>query len=189
MAGHAASGAAGTGYRGLTGPLLLPAWAMIGIFLLLPVLLMPVVWLGLIGWVFGRTLRVGQVPLVTRLVTALYTKAGMSLSPRHQAYTRGLTAAWAGLLAALALLNLALALIAVPGGVLDRLGVVPVPQVTPAQWSLVANAANYGVIGGFMLVEYLARKRVFPVRPYRNFPDFVRKMAALGPDFWRGFLR
>ena len=69
---------------------------------LLPVLLMPVVWLGLIGWVFGRTLRVGQVPLVTRLVTALYTKAGMSLSPRHQAYTRGLTAAWAGLLAALA---------------------------------------------------------------------------------------
>jgi spermidine/putrescine transport system permease protein len=32
----------GTGYRGLVGPLLLPTWAMIGIFLVLPVLLMAV---------------------------------------------------------------------------------------------------------------------------------------------------
>lgn len=36
------SGSAGTGYRSITGPLLVPAWAMIGIFLLLPVLLMVV---------------------------------------------------------------------------------------------------------------------------------------------------
>jgi spermidine/putrescine transport system permease protein len=36
------SGSAGTGYRSITGPLLLPTWVMIGIFLLLPVLLMVV---------------------------------------------------------------------------------------------------------------------------------------------------
>ena len=36
------SGSAGTGYRSIIGPLLLPTWAMIGIFLLLPVLLMVV---------------------------------------------------------------------------------------------------------------------------------------------------
>ena len=32
----------GTGYRGIVGPLLLPTWAVIGIFLVLPVLLMAV---------------------------------------------------------------------------------------------------------------------------------------------------
>ena len=32
----------GTGYRGIVGPLLLPTWAMIGIFLVIPVLLMAV---------------------------------------------------------------------------------------------------------------------------------------------------
>ena len=32
----------GTGYRGLVGPLLIPTWAVIGIFLVLPVLLMAV---------------------------------------------------------------------------------------------------------------------------------------------------
>jgi spermidine/putrescine transport system permease protein len=36
------SGASGAGYGGLTGPLILPVWAVIGIFLLLPVLLMVV---------------------------------------------------------------------------------------------------------------------------------------------------
>lgn len=156
---------------------------------LVPVLLMPAVWLGLIGWMFGRTLRTGREPLVTRLVKALYGRAGIALSPRHHAYTRGLTAGWALLLGTLAALNLALALIAVPGGVLDRLGVTPALQVTPEQWSLVANVANYGVIGGFMFIEYQLRKFVFPVRPYRNLPDFARQMAALGPEFWRGFLR
>lgn len=167
-----------------------PLWALSRTpWALVPVLLMPAVWLGLIGWVFGRTLRTGREPLVTRLVSALYGRAGLSLSPRHLAYTRGLTAGWAGLLGTLAVLNLSLALVAVPGGVLDRFSVVPTFQVTPEQWSLVANLANYGVIGGFMLVEYQLRKFVFPVRPYRNLVDFARKMAALGPEFWRGFLR
>jgi spermidine/putrescine transport system permease protein len=36
------SGAAGTGYQGIVGPLLLPTWAVIGIFMLLPVMLMTV---------------------------------------------------------------------------------------------------------------------------------------------------
>ncbi len=32
---------------------------------------------------------------------------------------------------------------------------------------------------------YVYRKRRFPDRPYRNLPDFPRRMAALGPGFWR----
>jgi ABC-type sugar transport system permease subunit len=42
-AGPAGGGAAsGTGWRGLVAPLLLPSWLVIGIFLLLPVMLMAV---------------------------------------------------------------------------------------------------------------------------------------------------
>jgi len=43
------------------------------------------------------------------------------------------------------------------------------------------------VLGGFALIEYHARKFVFPVRPYRNIVDFGRQMAALGPAFWQSF--
>ena len=87
------------------------------------------------------------------------------------------------------LVNLTLALIAVPDGVLAQFGIVAPVTVTETQWSWIANIANYGVMGGFMLIEFQWRKRVFPVRPYRNAFDFARRMAALGPAFWRDFFR
>ena len=113
----------------------------------------------------------------------------MPLTPRHRSYTRQLTLAWALLLAMMALVNLTLALIAVPDGVLAQFGIVAPVTVTHAQWSWIANIANYGVMGGFMLIEFQLRKRVFPVRPYRNAFDFARRLAALGPAFWRDFFR
>jgi hypothetical protein len=61
--------------------------------------------------------------------------------------------------------------------------------VTHAEWSLIANIGNYGLLLGFAAVEFQWRKRVFPVRPYRNAFDFARRMAALGPGFWRDFFR
>ena len=102
---------------------------------------------------------------------------------------RRLTAAWAGLLAFLALANAALALCAVPGGVLYSFGHEPPVAVSHAAWSWFANLLNYGLVGGFMLAEFQYRKRLFPQRPYRNGVDFARQMAALGPAFWRGLLR
>jgi uncharacterized membrane protein len=156
---------------------------------LIPLMLMPATWVGLLALWFGRSLRAGHTPLITRLVAAIYAQAGEALSPRHLRYTRRLTALWTSLLALLTALNLVLALIAVPGGVLVELGITPAVQVTPEQWSLLANFAVYGVLGGFMLIEYQVRKRVFPVRPYRNFLEFLRMMGRLGPDFWKDFLR
>ncbi len=158
-------------------------------FALLPLLLVPPLFTAMIGWWFARSLRPGRQPLIGKVVAALYAQRGMPLSLRHHTYTRRLTLAWAVLLALMTLLNLVLALIAVPDGVLAQLRIDAPLTVSNAQWSFIANVANYGVMGGFMLAEFQLRKRVFPVRPYRNAFDFARQMAALGPAFWRDFFR
>jgi hypothetical protein len=164
-------------------------WLSRSPFALMPLLLVPPLFTGLIAWCFARSLRRGRVPLVRKVVAALYGIPADELSPRHRAYSRGLTAAWAALLVLLTLLNLGLALVAVPNGLLAHAGIVAPVTVTGEQWSLIANIAVYGVLGGFATLEYFVRKFVFPVRPYRNLFDFARKMAALGPAFWRDFFR
>lgn len=156
-------------------------------FALMPLLLVPPLFTAMIGGWFARSLRPGREPLITKVVSALHAQSGMPLSPQHHRYSRNLTLAWALLLGLMTLVNLMLALIAVPGGILAQFGMAAPVTVTNAQWSLIANIANYGVLGGFMLAEYQFRAFVFPVRPYRNIFDFARRMAALGPSFWRDF--
>ncbi len=149
----------------------------------------PVVFTGWIAWFFGRSLRRGSTPLITRIVSGLYAQARQALTQAQLTYTRRLTACWAALLAAMTLVNLLLGLWAVPGGVLAQLGRMPPLAIPDQQASLFANLLGYGVIGGFFIGEYMLRSRWFPVRPYRNFIDFVRQMARLGPAFWRDVLR
>lgn len=149
----------------------------------------PVVFTGFLAWWFGRSLVGGRTALITRIVVALYRQADAPVTPRLLQYTRDLTAAWTALLALLTLVNLGLALSAVPDGLLYRMGVEPPVAISNEQWSLFANLANYGIVGGFFVAEYVYRKRVFTHRPYRNLPDFLRQMARLGPAFWRDLLR
>ena len=153
-----------------------------------PLLLVPVAFIVLVAWWFGRTLRAGQTPLITHIVSALEARPAAELEPELQVYTRRLTWGWAAVLGALALCNLVLAAIAVPGGLLATFGVAAPVTVTEAQWSWFANWFNYGLVGGFFVLEYLYRKRRFPGR-YRNFADFARRMAGLGPVFWRDLFR
>lgn len=153
-----------------------------------PMLLVPVAFVAMVAWWFGRSLHGGRVPLISRIVAELEQVTLANLAPELRDYTRRLTAAWAGLLAALALVNLVLALIAVPDGLLARLGLQAPLTITQVQWSWFANLCNYGVVGGFFILEYQVRKRRFPGR-YDSFIDFLRRMAALGPAFWKDFLR
>lgn len=154
----------------------------------LPLLLVPVAFIALIGSWFGRSLRPGRVPLITRIVAALEGLPADQVAPDLRAYTRVLTAAWAGLLALLATINLLLALIATPAGLLASAGVAAPVTITREQWSWFANLLNYGIVGTAFVAEYWVRKRWFPDR-YRSFAEFLRKLAALGPVFWRDFLR
>ncbi len=153
-----------------------------------PMLLVPVAFVAMVAWWFGRSLGAGRVPLITRIVAELEHAPAARMAADLRDYTRALTAAWAWLLAGLALVNLVLALIAVPDGLLARLGWAAPLTVTRSQWSWFANLCNYGIVGGFFIIEYHTRKRRFPGR-YRNFADFLRRLAGLGPAFWKDFLR
>lgn len=144
------------------------SWWLAGTPHVWPLLLMvPVVFVAFVGFGFARTLRAGSVPLVTRIAAALDGVAPDALEPEVLQYTRRVTLAWAALLFALAGFDLAMALWA-----------------TRLQWSWLANIGDYVVIGGFMLAEFAWRKHRFPGR-HRGFVDFLRRMLALGPGFWR----
>jgi uncharacterized membrane protein len=153
-----------------------------------PMLLVPVAFVAMVAWWFARSLRGGRVALITRIVAELDKVEARAMAPELLRYTRGLTAAWAGLLALLAAVNLALALVATPDGLLARLGAPSPWSITPSQWSWFANVCNNGIVGGFFLVEFQLRKRRFPGR-YRSFAGFLRQLAGLGPAFWRDFLK
>lgn len=157
----------------------------------LPVLLLlpPVVFPWLVAWYFARTLRAGQVPLISRIVAGLEQCTPAELPPALKSYTHGLTRLWALVLLAMGIANLLLGLVAVPDGLLVRLGHAPPVTVSQATWSWIANLVDYGVAGLLFAVEYVVRLRVFPDRPDRNFPDFIRRLGALGPAFWRDVMR
>ncbi|MEP6906460.1 MAG: ketosynthase [Pseudoxanthomonas sp.] len=164
-------------------------WISQSRYALMPLLVPPVAFIALAAWLFGRTLSAGRVPLITRIVEGLYAQAGMPMTPALHRYTRQLTVAWALMLSLLALANLALALCAVPSGVLAQLGTSPALSVTDEQWSIFANLLNYGIVGVFFVIEYQLRIRRFPHRPYRNAWQFVTQMGQLGPRFWNALLR
>jgi uncharacterized membrane protein len=164
------------------------AWLAGSRHALTPLLLVPVAFVGMIAWWFGRTLRAGRTPLIARIVSAIDGVPPAQLEPGLRAYARNLTLAWALLLALLGLCNLVLAAIAVPRGLLTEIGITPPLSVTEEQWSWCANWLNYGLVGGFFLLEFAWRKRRFPGR-YRSFFDFLMRLSRLGPAFWRGLLR
>jgi len=149
----------------------------------LPLLLPPVVITATLGMTFARSLVAGRTPLIERVVLAL-NNCQMPY-PDVPPYARRLTLVWAALLLGLALINLLLALFAVPDGALHLVGITPPLAVPLAWWSLFANGINYLVIGGFFIAEYAYRRRRFPSAVYKTFGDFLRRMAALGPAFWR----
>ena len=153
-----------------------------------PLLLVPFAFVALVAWWFARSLRRGRVPLISKIVAALERTSAEELAPELRRYTRALTAAWAVLLTVIGVSNLTLALIATPAGLLAQFGVQAPVTVTQTQWSWFANLLDYGIMGSFMVGEYLYRKRRFPGR-YKNAADFARRLAALGPAFWRDFLR
>src|SRR5690606_7933134 len=66
----------------------------------LPLLLVPVAFIALVAWMFGRTLRRGRMPLITRLVTVLDDTSEERMEQALVRYTRGLTLAWTLLLLA-----------------------------------------------------------------------------------------
>ena len=154
----------------------------------LPLLVAPVAFVALVAWVFGRSLKAGRVPLITRIVSGLDGLPPAQLRPDVAAYARSLTGLWTGVLVLLGLANLVLALLAEPGGLLAQAGIDSPYPITHEQWSWFANLLNYGLVGGFFALEFQWRRRRFPDRE-QGFIGFLRRLGGLGPAFWRDFLR
>jgi uncharacterized membrane protein len=168
-----------------------PTWCavpiVVGAFVLLwrahaawlPLYLTPVIVNFFVAWIFGHTLAPGRVPLVERLARLMHDSE--SLHPDIVRYARSVTLAWTLLTFGLGMLNLVLALIAEPSGILALLGITPPITVSVETWSLFANCLDYLIAGGFFIAEYFYRDARFPDHPYRNLLDFLRRAAAVGP--------
>jgi uncharacterized membrane protein len=96
---------------------------------------------GLLAVGFGRSLRVGDTPLCTRLADRLHGP----LSPAERRYTRQVTLAWALLFVALLLTTLVL-YVAAPLAV----------------WSLFVNFVTFPVIVAMFVAEFALRRLVLP---------------------------
>ncbi len=153
-------------------------WGMdaVGLLLYLP----PVAVNVFLAWLFGHSLARGSRPLIERLVLLLQPP-GAPPAPAVLRYAGRLTRVWTALFMALAVVNLALAALATPGGLLESSGFHAPVSVSRETWSLFANLLNYVIVAAFFLLEYAYRRRRFPDRPYRNFVDFLRRTAAVAP--------
>ena len=149
-------------------------WARIVLFLP-PVL----VNLGL-AWLFGATLRRGEMPLIERIVRRLHERDDIE-DPAVWTYARSVTACWTVLFVFNAAVCLGLALVATPRGLLATIGWPPPFTIPAAYWSVFSNFGCYLLTGILFVCEYQYRRRRFPWQPYRNFFDFTRRAIAIAP--------
>jgi uncharacterized membrane protein len=160
-------------------------WLLRGLHMsTLPLYVAPVLIPAFVAWVFGHTLAQDKIPLIERLVRVLHPPEE-PLDPGIQPYARALTLTWTLLLISIATLNLVLAAVVAPEGLLLAAGVAPPFTVAQRTWSLFANAIGYLLLAGFFLLEYAYRRRRFPQQPYRNLFDFIRRMAAATPQLMK----
>lgn len=150
----------------------------------LPLYIAPVLVPGFMAGVFGSTLLAGQMPLIERLIRIMLEPdpAGVTEpEPDVRNYARKLTVAWTVFFVSLATVNLVLALLAEPGGLLLTHGVTPPITVPQEWWSLFANLIGYLLVAAFFLIEYAYRSHRFPRQPYRNMLDFFLRVLAAMP--------
>lgn len=149
---------------------------------LLLLFLPPILINGFMAWVFGNTLARDRTPLIERAIALLHGSA-KTVTRDMARYARSLTMTWTVLFVALATVNLALAAVATPGGLLLAAGLRPAITVPLAAWSLFANVLNYVIVAAMFAIEYRVRLRRFPQQSYGSFFNFIRRLAGVGAMF------
>lgn len=125
------------------------------IMLYLPPILIPLA----LAAFFGRTLRAGSVPLISRISEAMRKEP---LPPEVARYTRRVTIMWVAAFLFMAIESLLLALFA-PRDI----------------WLMITNVANYVLIAVLMVGEYLYHSRRYPNKVHNNLGDFVRDLVRV----------
>lgn len=165
------------------------AWALAESRYAMPVLLlMPSLFLALACSLFARTLWRGRVPLVVRMVALIEASPVEQLPADVRAYATNVTRLWAGLLGGLSLLNLGLALVTSPGGVLERLGNAPSWALSPEVAATVDTWGIYVPVAATMAGEFMFRQQRFPGR-YSGPLDYLRKLARIPREKWAGIFQ
>jgi len=149
---------------------------------LLLLFLPPILINGFMAWVFGSTLRDGRMPLIERAIILLHGPPENS-SGNVADYARKLTLIWTVVFVSLASINLVLAALASPGGILLSAGLNPRVTVPLGAWSLFANVLNYVIVAAIFAVEYQVRVRRFPERSHGGFFSFIRRLAGVSAMF------
>lgn len=169
-------------------------WLAAAALLLVPAMLglpelawtaLPVVCFAMAAWWFARTLRPGEEPLVTRCVRVIEGEARLAL-PGVAAYTRGVTWFWAVLLGAMAVLSIAIALLAQPGGWLATFGVHPRMELPGSLLAWYPEAGCWIVLAGAFAAEYLFRRWHLRHVPQLPLWQFVVQIVQCWPTILRG---
>lgn len=108
---------------------------------------------------FGRTLRAGSEPLITRISRAM---RGGTLPEEVSRYTRKVTILWVVMFGLMALESALLAIFA-----------------PPRIWSLFTNLIDYLILATVMLAEYLYHSHHYPNGKHHSFLDFARDLARI----------
>jgi uncharacterized membrane protein len=108
-------------------------------------------------WLFARSLRAGDIPVVTRVATRIRGE----LPGELRIYTRQVTQWWVGILIVMAGGSLLLALFA-----------------DAELWSLMTNIVQYLLMGAVFVLEYAYRRWRFRHLPHESFATMITALMT-----------
>lgn len=164
-------------------------WVALAVLLLAPataghpelaLMALPVVFMAATAWLFARTLKRGQEPLVTRCVRVIEGEARLA-EAGVRAYTRGVTVFWAWLLGTLALLSLLIAVFAVPGGWLATFGATSTVALPGSFLAWYPEAGCWIVLLAGFAGEYLFRRWHLRHISHLSARQFVTQLVRCWP--------
>lgn len=147
------------------------------------VLLPPVALNVALATLFGRTLRAGAEPLVSRFARIFYDVETPTELPAGVAqYTRSVTFVWTIFFVSLALLDGALAMVVESRGWWALVGYESPLTVSAATWTIVAGLGTFWLSLALMAMEFAVRLRRFP-GSLSGKVGFARSLRRVGDSF------
>ncbi len=144
---------------------------------------LPVVILSALAWLFARTLRRGEEPLVTRFIRVIEGEARLGL-PGVRAYGRGVTLYWVGVLGALALMALLVLLFAEQGW-LSVLKARPPFALPDALLTWYPEGGCWALLVLAFAAEYAFRRWHLRGLPHPSLRRFLVQLARRWPQLIR----
>ena len=166
-------------------------WLALAALLLIPAALgrvqlalagLPIVILGALSWVFARSLA--REPLIARCIRVIEGEQRLAL-PGVARYARGVTAYWAIVLGAQAVILAALWLLAKPGGVLDVFGVAVPFAPSRAALAWYPEIGCWAVLIAAFAAEYLYRRWRMRRIPHPPLKRFLTRLIQRWPQLLR----